>query len=142
MSTYYLSGTANWTSQRLDPKFEKYTSDLYMDDASLAIYKTSGIRVLPKTDKNGDTYYKFSRAKELAKKDGTVVTLGPPPFLNADGTPYAGLIGNGSKLTLKISTYDTAAGVGHRLEAVRIDELVKYEKSEGPGSAPAAGLPF
>lgn len=141
MTTYFFSGVAKWTSQKLDTKYDIYTSDLYMDESSLAAYKKSGIRVKPKEDKDGETYYKFKRSKELTKKDGTVVTLGPPVFLNADGSVYEGLIGNGSKVTEKISTYDTAAGVGHRLEAIRIDELVLYVGAS-VAAVPSEGLPF
>jgi len=143
MSIYYLSGTTKWCSQKLDTKFpdsHKYNLDLYLDAASQASYKSTGIRVRAKEDKEGETFYKFSRGEKLTKKDGTEVILGPFPFLNADGTPYTGLVGNDSKVTVKISTYDTAAGLGHRVEAVRIDDLVKYERAET--AVPTEGLPF
>jgi hypothetical protein len=139
LTTYFFSGTAKWTGKKLN-KFDKYTTDLYLDDASLAIFKTSGIRVSPKTDQDGETFYKLSRSKELTKKDGETIDLGPPEFLNADGSEFTGLIGNGSKVTVKVAVYDTGAGKGHRVEAIRIDNLVEYK----PQSivAPAVGLPF
>jgi hypothetical protein len=40
-------------------------------------------------------------------------------------------IGNGSTVTCKISVYDTQLGKGHQLEAVRVEELVEYVKTEG-----------
>jgi hypothetical protein len=135
----YLTGTTNWMSKKLGEKYGKYTHDLYLDDASKAVFKSSGIRVSPKEDKEGNTFYKLSRAETLEKKDGTIVDLGPPIFLNADGTPYEGLVGNGSTVTSKISVYDTGAGKGHRWEASRIDNLVVYG---GSTAAPETGLPF
>lgn len=139
MTTYFFSGTAKWAGKKLN-KYDKYTLDLYMDEPSLAIYKTSGIRVLPKTDADGETFYKLSRDKVLNKKDGTVVDLGPPEFLNADATPFTGLVGNGSKVTVKVTAYPTGAGMGHRWEALRVDSLVEYKPNEV--IAPVIGLPF
>ena len=140
MTTYFFSGTAKWASKRLDPKFEKYSIDLYMDEPSLKLFHESGIRVSAKTDNDGKVYYKLSRKDELEKKNGEVIKLGPPTFLNADGTEYTGLVGNGSKVTVKVTTYDTLAGKGHRYEAARIDELVEYNPQTV--IAPAVGLPF
>lgn len=143
MTTYFFSGTVKWTSKKLNDKFPpgKYTTDLYMDDDSLAVFKTSGIRVSPKTDPDGETFYKLSRAKEINKKDGTIVDLGPFKFLNPDGTEYTGLVGNGSKVTVKVEVYDTGAGKGHRVDAIRIDDLVTYAPALA-ANAPAVGLPF
>lgn len=139
MTTYFFSGTAKWTGKKLN-KFDKYTTDLYLDDASLSIFKTSGIRVSPKQDQDGETYYKLSRPKDLTKKDGQVIDLGPPEFLNADGSEFTGLIGNGSKVTVKVAVYDTGAGKGHRVEAIRVDDLVVFTGQSIV--APAVGLPF
>jgi hypothetical protein len=140
LTTYFFSGTAKWAGKKLDPKFQKYTIDLYMDEPSLALYQQSGIRVLPKTDPDGLTFYKLSRKATLEKKDGEIIDLGPPTFLNPDLTEYTGLVGNGSKVTVKVVTYDTMAGKGHRYESLRVDELVEY----APQTVvpPTIGLPF
>lgn len=140
MTTYFFSGTIKWTSKKLG-QYDKYTTDLYMDEPSLATFKQSGIRVSPKTDQDGETFYKLTRNKSLTKKDGTVIELGPFEFLNPDGTPYTGLIGNGSKATVKVAVYDTGAGKGHRVEAIRVDELVEYSPTVA-ANAPSVGLPF
>lgn len=140
MSNYFFSGTVKWAGKKLG-KYDKYTYDVYLDKPSLAVFKESGIRVSPKEDNDGNTFYKLSRNKDLTKKDGTVIDLGPPPFLNADGSEYDGLIGNGSKVTVKVAVYDTGAGKGHRVEAIRVDELVEYVPSAA-ANAPSVGLPF
>ncbi|SHH47865.1 hypothetical protein [Bradyrhizobium erythrophlei] len=140
MTTYFFSGIAKWASRK-PGKFDKYTIDMYFDDESLALFKTSGIRVSPKTDNDGDTFYKLSRHIDLTKKDGTKIDLGPPKFLNPDGTEFAGNVGNGSTVTIKVDVYDTGAGKGHRWEALRVDELVEYNPTTAV-NAPAVGLPF
>lgn len=56
---------------------------------------------------------------------------GPPEIVHADNTPWNpdedGLIGNGSKGYVLISTYDTKTGKGTRLDALQIIEHVPYE---------------
>lgn len=140
MTTYFFSGTAKWAGKKLG-KYDTYTFDFYPDEVSLAAYKTSGIRVSPKTDDDGKVFYKLKRDKSLTKKDGTVIDLGPPSFLNADGTEFTGLVGNGSKVTAKVAVYPTGAGVGHRWEALRIDDLVVYAPLM-TANVPTVGLPF
>lgn len=137
----YLSGTAKWIkAQKPDEKYNKYTLDLYLDETSKANFEKSGLRLQTKTDETG-SFVKFSREHNKLIKDENVI-FGPPKVLNPDGTDFAGLIGNGSKVTIKVAIYDTVKGLGHRWEAVRWDELIKYERPQIEGSAPETGLPF
>jgi hypothetical protein len=54
------------------------------------------------------------------------------------------IIGNGSEVTIVVSTYDYdnkfGKGKGSRLEKVRVDKLVKYEKEEARSNDP--DIPF
>lgn len=137
----YLTGIAKWVKPRKIDQYGKYTLDLYMDKPSEAIFDKSGLRLSPKKDVDGDTYVKFSREEKKVINDKEVI-FGPPKVINFDGTDFDGTIGNGSKVTIKVATYDTAKGLGHRWEVVRIDTLVPYERAQTEGSTPETGLPF
>ena len=58
----------------------------------------------------------------------------PPEVLGPDGkTPITDLVGNGSKVTVKLETYthNTPGGgkaIAARLAAVKVEELVKYNE--------------
>ena len=56
---------------------------------------------------------------------------GAPRVVKADGTPWDisvdGLIGNGSVCRLQLACYDTARGIGTRLEAIKVLELIPYD---------------
>jgi len=135
----YLSGTCNWAKLHVpDTKFDVegvYTIDMYLDEASKAKFQEAGIRVDEREDKEGHMYVRFKRQhKKLIK--GEVKTQGPPQVLDKEGEPFNGLVGNGSKVTCKVAVFDTMKGKGHTLEAVRVDELVAYEKPDANGGAP------
>ena len=36
-------------------------------------------------------------------------------------------IGNGSEVTIKVAAYSSVKGKGHRLEAVKVENLIPYE---------------
>ena len=61
-----------------------------------------------------------------------IVTLGPPTVLDKDNNEYKEQtnVGNGSTVTCKVVVYDTVKGKGHTLEAVRVDDLVVFDKNE------------
>lgn len=122
----YLSGKAKWAKVRTpDEKYDNYTIDLYPSKESWGEFKASGMEVRPKKSEDGEFITLRRPNTKLIK--GEVVTFGPPKVLNPDETTFEGLIGNGSTVTLKVAVYDTMKGKGHRLEAVRVDDLVVYE---------------
>lgn len=131
MKTWYFSGEARWAKLREpDDKYNKYSIDLIMEPDVLAKFKTSGAQ-LKIREKDGTEFVTFNRPATSVIK-GDIVNHGPPEILDKDGEPLADniLVGNGSKVTLKVEVYDTVKGKGSRLAAVRVDDLVKYEKPE------------
>ena len=146
--TFFFTGTVKWAKVfKPDEKFEpQYSLQLFLDDDGWATWKASGLGGKVKEDEDGK-YVTFRR--KVAGPSWEPV-LGPPKVTSADGKPFEGLIGNGSTLTVKVDVYDTAKGKGHRLEGVRVDELVVYEKptedevpdEPEPPKVRAKGLPF
>lgn len=126
MSThiYYFTGPCLWAKTDVpDQKFKRYTIDVSLDEKSQDKFKDSGLQLEARKDeKTGNEYYRFSRPVNKVLKD-KLVTFGPPTVLNSEGVEFNGRINNGSTVTVKVSVYDTMKGKGHRLEAVRIDEM-------------------
>jgi hypothetical protein len=131
---YYLTGKAKWA--RLftpDEKYKNYKVDLLLDAESKKKFIESGMTMVPKMAEEGE-YITFRRPEaKLIKNE--LVKFEAPPVLDTDGKPVDKLIGNGSDITIKVVVYDTVKGKGHRLEAVRVNELIEYEK---PAEMPAA----
>ena len=124
---YYFTGTVKWAKVRKpDEKYNDYKIDLYPDEASVNLIKESGVQVKPKENEDG-TFYTFRRKHEQLIKSKLEI-LGPPKVISPDNTEFEGLIGNGSRVTAKVAVFDTVKGKGHRLEIVRVDDLV-----DGPG---------
>ncbi len=125
-----------------------YVIDLVVDEDNMEIYEDSGSagKIRPAfwnedgnvfTDKRKDAegnkfvaakgkyILKFKRKHEERKKaDG-----GPPKVL-FEGEVMDGvdmLIGNGSEVEVKFTTYSTKKSNGTRLEAIRVLELVEFE---------------
>ncbi len=140
--TYYLRGICKWAMvHSMDEKYGNYKINLFLDDASKELYVTSGLQMGPKQeyeDKDGktkaracdlseeDSFVTFRRAGSKTIK-GETVNFGKPKVLDVDGAITNDLIGNGSAVTIKVLAFDTLNGIGHRLDAVKIDTLVPYE---------------
>jgi hypothetical protein len=129
---FYFSGIAEWAKlTKPDTKFNAegiYSLDLFLDDISWDKFRESGVQLKVK-EKNGQQFVTFKRPhKKLIK--GEVVELGRPVILDQDDIELEEppLVGNGSRVTCKVSVYDTAKGKGSTLEKVRIDELVVYDR--------------
>lgn len=130
--TWYFTGTAKWAKvETPDPKYGKYSIDLYMDEHNMAKYEESGAQLKIRTNDEGEQYVSFQRPHVMLSK-GELVTLGPPDMLSADGSPLpkGTLIGNGSIVTVRTDVFDTQKGKGTRLTGVRVDNLVEYRKRE------------
>ena len=133
---YYFKAKAQWC--RLyegmeDEKFGHYGLDFFPDDVEA--FKASGVQLQPRENEDGDIFFKLRRHPEALIK-GELTKFGPPKVVDKDNEPFDKLIGNGSEVTVKIAVYDTAhKGKGHRLESVRVEDLVVYEK-DGEDAAP------
>lgn len=145
----YLSGRTKWAKVRKpDEKYNNFQVPLYLNPESMEIYDTLGLGLKKKEDEEG-TFVTFKRpVSKLIKNE--LVNFGPPKVYSADNTEFDGLIGNGSEVTLKVAVYDAGQYTGHRLESVRVEKLIEYNRpSEAtplPGGAPEAtgrpSLPF
>ena len=127
---FYFKGMAKWAKVRKPDSYDKYVVDLYMDDPSFDLFNESGVELKIREDDDG-TFVKLSRpiAKEIK---GQLVEYEAPKVLDAEGEVMdeSILIGNGSQVICKVAVYDTRAGKGHRLEEVKVLDLVEY--SEAP----------
>ena len=146
-ATFYLSGTAKWAKlKKPDPKYKRWTIDLYLDEASKAVFAESGMQLARKTNEDGTSYHTFGRAEQKLIKN-ELVNFDPPTVIDAEGNPFDKNVGNGSHVTIKVSVYDTVKGKGHRLDVVRVNRLVPYEGgSEMPpvpveATAPMVAVP-
>lgn len=125
--TFYFHGDIEWLKK--DDKFKKYSCDLYMDPESWDKFEKSGA-LLKHRDKEGRKYVSFSRPFAKLIK-GEIKEMGPPLVLNKDGEPMdMKIIGNGSKVTVKVNVFDTMKGKGTDFLAIRVDELKEYKHNE------------
>jgi len=137
---YEFEGTARWAHHLFSPdtKFDSvglYSVHLDLTPESKAKYLQSGIQVKPAIDKSdGKVYVRFSR-----RKAPWMSALTPPMVFDKTGQPWnpSVIIGNGSKLKVKVVTWTGKKGVGHRLEAVQVQEHVPYEKPVTEAPKPA-----
>ena len=121
--TIYLSGTAMWAKVfSPDEKYNVYKIELQLDNESLDKFKSSGLQL-----KVRDNNTISLRRAPTSLINGKAAEWGAPSVLDKDNQPTDKLIGNGSKVTCKVQVYDTAKGPGHRLEAVRVEDLVEYD---------------
>jgi len=136
-----LSGKAKWAKvkpSQLDEQYNNWSICLYLNRDSMDKYMKSGLRLNFKEDEDGK-YLTLRRPAE--KRFGNDVVEFDPPGVWKDGQAYTGTIGNGSQVTCKIEVYDTSRGKGHRLDGVRIDELVEF-KSENTEGGKRVAMPF
>jgi len=130
--TYEFTGICRWAKlDKPDQKYDKYSIEVKLDEAGAALYKQAGC--MGRASKDGEGYYTFRRdPKGKVWQDNVQVPAGKPLVIDPQGNPIHELLGNGSKVTVKILAYDYnnsfGKGVGTRLEAVCVNELIKYEK--------------
>lgn len=146
--TYYFSGTTTYCRPKhLDEKYDNYQVNVHLDEESWKRFDESGIQIKKKANSEFGDFVTFKRpAKKIF--GNKLQTFEAPDVLDTKGAPVTDLIGNGSKITVKVDVYDTMKGKGHRLISVRVDDLVKYERNvpveDGAptGKAPVSGIPF
>lgn len=149
--TYYFSGEAVFPHLiKPDTKFDQagiWHISVILDDASKAEYAASGMRVGAKIFEGKETI-KFSRPVQKLMKN-ELVKFEKPVVIDSKDQPLTALIGNGSKVTVKVIVFDTMRGKGHRLEAVKVNELIEYKPepkpeaaNDSPGSTVKKAMPF
>lgn len=140
MATKYYSftGVTKWVNGQYgglfepDPKYGNFSVILYPDPKSWDRFKQSGLALEPRTDEDGDSI-RFRRPEQkLMKKE--LVKFGRPKVFFKEGIEPTRDIGNGSTIEVNVAVYDTGQGKGHRLESVRVLDLVKYERGGAVGN--------
>jgi hypothetical protein len=133
----YFRGKSKWAQLVTpDKEYDNFKINVYLDDASRALFKESGLQLEPKTDEDGE-YVVFRRKNyQQIKKD--LVHWGAPKVIDREGAPVSELIGNGSEVVVKVQAYDSKKGKGHRLDTVQVLELIPYV---GNGGAPTSRAP-
>ena len=129
----YFSGTCKWAKVwKADDKYDKYTIDLYLDDESWDKFHASGLQLKVREDEDG-AFVKFSRSNEQTVRGKTIV-LGRPSLKDADlnDLEEGTLIGNGSTVTCRVEVYDSKNGKGHKLHAVKVDNLIVFDPDNIP----------
>ena len=148
-----LSGIANWAKPYKPDEFRgdsRWTLNLTLDEESLARYKEYGIQQKLKQNEHG---WSFDPRRPVVKKIKETLVYFTPPFIfdktgetlvkytdeesknvysyeDKDkkiirvGDPV--LIGNGSLVSIRLSVYPTGMGVGNRLEAIKLIDLITY----------------
>jgi len=129
-TTYAVfTGTCEWAMVRTpDEKYDTYKITLDLDKPSIKAFKSSGLQLEPK-EEGGFFKVTFRREAKRLNKDGSIDEYGPPSVFQADGKtvlPPEALIGNGSTVAVKVVVFDTKKGPGHRLAAIRVDDLIPY----------------
>tara|TARA_R110000868_G_scaffold2276_2_gene16916 strand:+ start:6396 stop:6836 length:441 start_codon:yes stop_codon:yes gene_type:complete len=132
--TLYFSGKAKWAQNLFvpDQKYNNYKVNLHLDEESLAKFVSSGLALTIKEDPEMGPFVVFRRPVSKMIM-GKTVSFSPPSVVDKEGEKHEGNIGNGSDISCKVVMYDTVKGKGHRLEAVRVDNLVVYESENSDG---------
>lgn len=146
MELLELEGIASWakvyeanrdTNEDFHGEGGAYTIDVQLEKEELDKLTKSGSRLKPKL---GDEGISIRFKRKHIHPAGIEELGGPPRVVGPDKEPIDCLIGNGSKVKVYVSVYDTKLGKGTRLEGLHVIDLVEYESegSEGGG----VKLPF
>lgn len=127
----YFTGPCKWAKLKTPDEYngvKKWKINVYLNKNELKQLKDSGLRLKVKEDEDG-SFVTFNRDVE---KDfgGEVKSFEPPQILDSSNEPIDVLVGNGSTVTAKVAVFDSAMGKAHRLEKVRIDNLVEFVQEE------------
>lgn len=146
-TTHYFNGTCYWAKlniHNLDTYNDKKSAqiEVVLDKDQLKALKATGSKLQPKLMDDGTLRVRFKRQYDHPIDDFG----GLPTVIDSSGVPFNDLIGNGSKVTIKVTVYDSKMGKGTRLESVRVDELVPYDPDAKEVSASdtqfLVGVPF
>jgi hypothetical protein len=137
----YFQGKGKWIKVNIpDPKFRKWSMQLYPNDQSLDKFRKlqeEGLLTRLRKDEEG---YHFILSRHQSKvMKGELVTFGPPRLLDKDGSVLENnlKIGDGSDCTAKVQVYyynkpTGGQGVAMRWEALKVDNLVPYPIDDLP----------
>lgn len=133
------TGTVKWAKVykgQEDSEYNCYSLAFYPDDVDE--FTETGTQLQPKKDEDG-TFFQLRRPVDKVIK-GETVYFGPPEVFGPDTQPFNNLIGNGSKVTVRVAVYDYVygkkQGKGTRLEAVMVNDWVEYKKEGETSSEP------
>lgn len=128
-----FQGKGKWCKLFRPSQFDKWSVDLYLDEAQVERFKSYKTKTHLRKDDDG-YYVSFSRPVEKLIR-GKRNALKPPVVTDKDGKPINDTaIGNGSDLTVTCELYGYTPPQSKdklfaiRLLAVRIDNLVPFEK--------------
>ena len=135
--TEYVSGTCKWCRVHVPNQYGDFKLDFYPDGPSLTKimgWKARGLKNVIRQDDDG-TVIAFKRASSKVIRN-KVVGFAAPEIVDKEGKPASGVqIGNGSSVTLRLNLYtyrgpdpSSASKLAARLEAIRIDNLVPFNK--------------
>lgn len=154
-----MTGKAYWCKiYEPDVAFgaSNYKMDFAPDEASMKKFKDSGIQKTIKEDERGK-YFQLVRPDFKLMKGAVVTFTGPivedkegkviVDYVNKEtekrvysydakdkdkvirrGTPIS--IGNGSTVEVRVAVYDTFKGKGHRLEAIKVLDLIEFIRDD------------
>lgn len=136
---YTFEGQCKWAKlQEPDEKFGDFRLDLHLDEANLAEYRKAGSQGRVKDD----NYVTFRRPNKRLTAKGDLMEFGKPTVTDQAGNAFTELIGNGSKVRINVSVYDTTKGPGTRLNSVVVLEHVPYSKPAGVVAPKGVNVPF
>lgn len=145
-----VEGIANWAkvfefNRDMNTDFHgedgAYTIEVTLEKAELDKHTKSGSRVKPKlTDEGVSIRYK----RKHTHQQGIEELGGPPKVVDKDKQlfPENTLIGNGSRVKVYFSVYETKKGKGTRLEGIQVLDLVEFESEDYEGGGGGVKLPF
>lgn len=140
----YLTGKTKWAKLK-DPDMKfggHWTVDLYLDKQGLKNFHAANLELQLRESDEGP-FIKLRRPiNRIDKKKGELIKYDPPTLLDHDNKPLDVLVGNGSQVQCKLSVFATPKGNGHRLEAVRVIELVPYTSEQVLGEVAEDFVPF
>lgn len=148
MATYYLKGIAKW-AKLVDPdldydkKSKSWKMDLFLDDASMELFKKSGSQLKVREDKETKAKFITIRRPTQSLMKDKLVDFAAPEVLDNQGGEFpikAEDRLNGSSVTVRVEVYGSRNGKGTRLEKVQINEYVPYEGNKV--EAPEDVVPF
>lgn len=121
---HYFHGTARFVRTNKADQYGNYTCKLEMDEDTLADFNKTGIQL--NVNEDNSVFFKRPHQKIFGNE---LTVLGAPKVVDADGKDFAEMVGNGSKVVVKVKSFNTMKGKGHTLEAIQVLEYVKPETS-------------
>lgn len=124
---HYFDGTAEYTRINAPDSYGNYVIKLKMTDEEILKYEATGIQ-----GQVGEDNTVFFRRPSRKIFNNELQELGAPELVDAEGKEMAKvLIGTGSKVTIKVTSYPTMKGTGHTLQKIQLHELVPVESANG-----------